>query len=167
MSPLTRWTVPVVAALLGCGCQTAVRSRPPVPADDAGDDAGVAERPAAVEPQPAAPAPVAPGADLANSFETSDSPLAAATAARDVFRHLGFRGNTHGLGGELVRRGDVFSAKVDAITAEDHPITVECHWLAEGRTRVEVRSDLPADQHRFVTGKLREAVNPPTSQPTG
>jgi len=97
-------------------------------------------------------------------LRTSLSPLDAAHAVADVFKEFGFVDASPGGGGSLygngvpAARGDYFSARVGAGTANGEAMEAVCVWKRDGETEVRFQSSLPAAQHAEVLKRIRAAL---------
>jgi hypothetical protein len=63
---------------------------------------------------------------------------------------------------------DHFFAHVKALSANGFVIDAVCQWLVDGKTKVTVATNLPADQREYVMAKFRGSLDPypPTTEPT-
>jgi hypothetical protein len=60
--------------------------------------------------------------------------------------------------------GDGFSAHGVATAASGKTITVECEWVADGKTNVTLTSDLPPAQYAAVEHVIRAALAPASGE---
>ena len=61
--------------------------------------------------------------------------------------------------------GDYFFATTGALTSRSGHIEIDCEWLADGRTRVVMTSDLPEAQYTIIAAEVRRALTMPSTQP--
>ncbi|HUO09331.1 MAG TPA: hypothetical protein VM008_13570 [Phycisphaerae bacterium] len=119
---------------------------------------------AATQPAPEAPTENNP---LPNEWTmtTSLAPSDAMQTVADLFGKLGFTEDTvAGMwSGQFAH--DYFSANLSARTADGHDIRVNAEWLADGKTLLTTRSNLPEAQNAYLAGKIRGALNTPMTQP--
>jgi hypothetical protein len=118
---------------------------------------------ATTQPPPVGPTTQAAPAPYRSSqrLQTTISPRTAADCIVGVFSEMGF-GGFHENGGRssqpILSAGDYFSARINAISAEEQRLTVTCKWLGEDNTEITVESDLPEDKNAFVVKRIQSVI---------
>ena len=80
----------------------------------------------------------------------------------DLFGKLGFDVPDLMGSGKFVH--DYFSAHFEAGTADGSKIQVSAEWLADGKTQLTIRSNLPETQNAYLAGKIREVLTSPAAR---
>jgi hypothetical protein len=82
-----------------------------------------------------------------------DPRSAAQTAAEAISERFGLMvgsGGSYSTDPRRATSGDYFSANTSAMTDRFGTIDIDCEWVAEGKTRVQITSDMPDAQYKLV-----------------